>query len=99
MLSDIIRFSWDENKAISNWEKHGVSFQEAESVFYDECARLIHDPDHSTEEDRFIMLGMSCKLCLLIVAHCYRDNEGVIRLISARKATKNEAKQYEEFLK
>ena len=70
------------------------SFEEAKSVFYDEDARLINDPDHSEEEDRFILLGLSISLRLLVVCHCYRENESVIRIISARKATKSEARNY-----
>jgi uncharacterized protein len=90
-------FTWDSAKAALNERKHGVSFEEAKNVFYDENARLEHDPDHSDEEDRFIILGVSSKL-LLVVCHCYRANDGEIRLISARKATKKERRQYEEFL-
>ena len=92
-----IQFTWDERKEASNRKKHGVSFKEAESVFYDENARLIHDPDHSESEDRFVILGMSTRLRLLVVVHCYLDKQGLIRIISARKATRNETKQYEEF--
>ncbi len=88
------KFTWDEQKNRSNQKKHGISFEEAESVFYDETARLIDDPDHSTEEDRFILLGMSHKFRMLLVCHCYREQENVIRIISARKATKQEQKQY-----
>jgi len=87
-------FEWDDKKAELNLRKHGVSFVEAESVFYDECARIIPDPDHSHGEDRFILLGLSSSQRLLMVCHCYRVSETVIRVISARKATKNEAKQY-----
>jgi uncharacterized DUF497 family protein len=93
-----IQFTWDEKKEASNRQKHGISFNEAKSVFYDENARLIHDPDHSETEDRFIILGMSTRLRLLVVVHCYLDMQGIIRIISARKATRNETKQYEEFL-
>jgi len=93
-----VKFSWDLNKAKSNLIKHKVSFEEAKSVFFDENARLIEDPDHSQEEDRFILIGMSAKFKILTVVHCYRENDEIIRIISARKATKNEAKQYKEFL-
>ena len=93
-----MKFSWDLNKAKSNLIKHKVSFEEAKSVFFDENARLIEDPDHSQEEDRFILIGMSAKFKILTVVHCYRENDEIIRIISARKATKNEAKQYKEFL-
>jgi uncharacterized DUF497 family protein len=91
-------FEWDENKAKTNLKKHGVSFEEAQSVFFDENARIIPDPDHSKIEDRFIILGISLNVKLLVVCHCYRENEKNIRIISARKATKSEAKQYQEFL-
>lgn len=96
---DTIRFIWDEKKHRENQKKHGVSFTEARTVFYDENARLIYDPDHSIEEERFLVLGLSNKFRLLIVVHCYREAEDVVRIISARKATNNEHKQYEEFLK
>jgi len=95
----MIDFTWDDNKSKSNYTKHGVSFDEARSVFLDDNARLISDPDHSDKEDRFILLGMSQKLNILIVIHCYKENENNIRIISARKATKNEINIYEEFLK
>jgi uncharacterized protein len=89
-----MRFAWDEAKAAENLRKHGVSFEEGSTVFADENARLKHDPDHSQEEDRFILLGFSAKLRLLIVCHAYRENDEVIRIISARRATPNERKQY-----
>ena len=89
-----LHFEWDEPKAKANIAKHGVSFDEAKTVFYDERARLISDPDHSKDEERFIVLGCSSGLKLLIVCHCYRANDGVIRIISARKATKHEAASY-----
>ncbi|MBD2196869.1 MULTISPECIES: BrnT family toxin [Calothrix] len=92
-----LRFEWDERKAKSNEQKHGVSFEEAETVFYDENARLIYDPEHSIEEDRYILLGMSDSLRLLLVCHLYRESEEVIRIISARKATKQESQQYHNF--
>ena len=93
-----INFSWDNKKAQSNEIKHKITFEEAKTVFDDENARLIYDPDHSIDEDRFIMLGLSCKLKILTVVHCYRDNENNIRIISARKSTKKEQKQYKEYL-
>jgi len=93
-----IQFSWDENKAKSNLAKHKISFDEAKTVFDDDNARLIYDPDHSEDEDRFILLGLSCKLKVLTVVHCYKDKDNNIRIISARKSTKNEEKQYKEFL-
>jgi uncharacterized DUF497 family protein len=89
-----IKFIWDEEKAKANVRKHGVSFEEASSVFADENARLKHDPEHSDEEDRFIILGFSSTLRILVVCHVYREGDRVIRLISARKATRNERKQY-----
>ncbi|MBO4491329.1 MAG: BrnT family toxin [Lentisphaeria bacterium] len=87
-------FVWDESKAELNLRKHGVSFQEASTVFEDYDALQIYDPDHSEEEDRFIMLGMSSALRILVVCHCYRENEGQIRIISARKATRKETATY-----
>lgn len=89
-----LRFEWDEQKAIANAKKHGVSFDEARSVFVDERAKLIDDPDHSEDEDRFILLGLSSALRMLIVCHCYRSEGNVIRIISARKATTKESKFY-----
>ena len=93
-----IRFAWDKGKAEENRRKHGVSFEEATTVFADENGRLKHDPDHSQEEDRFVLLGFSAKLRLLLVCHAYRENDEVIRIISARKATRNERKQYGSYL-
>lgn len=89
-----IRFTWDATKAAHNRRKHGVSFEEAQSVFYDDYAQLVADPDHSREEDRFILLGRSSQMRLLIVCHCYRESDSVIRIISARKATKKEQQSY-----
>jgi uncharacterized DUF497 family protein len=93
-----LTFDWDKNKALSNQKKHKVSFQEAKSVFYDQNARLIHDPEHSLSEDRYILLGMSSSSRLLVVCHCYRENEQVIRLISARLANSREHQEYGEFI-
>lgn len=89
-----IRFEWDEEKAATNLKKHKVSFEEAKTVFYDPNALLISDPEHSADEDRFIIMGISNKSKLLVVCHCYRENEEVIRIISARKADDLEIKQY-----
>ena len=89
-----LHFEWDERKAAANLKKHGVGFEEAKSVFHDERARLIDDPDHSENEDRFILLGISSALKVLAVCHCYRTDDGVIRIISARKATARETKSY-----
>ncbi len=91
---DDLKFEWDTAKAASNVAKHGVSFEEAKYVFYDLHARVIDDPAHSIEEERFIILGLSSKADVLTVCHCYRSAESVIRIISARKATKNEAAYY-----
>ena len=93
-----IIFEWDDKKDKSNKEKHGISFDEAQTVFYDENARVIHDPDHSSDEDRFILLGLSSKLRILLVCHCYREDDNHIRIISARKAIKKEQKYYTEHL-
>ena len=89
-----ITFEWDENKNEINKSKHKVSFEEAKSVFYDEEALVIADPEHSKNEERFIILGFSNKANLLVVCHCYRSADMVIRIISARKATKSEEKYY-----
>ena len=93
-----IRFVWDRRKAEVNRKKHGVAFDEAQTVFCDEKARVISDPDHSGEEDRFIILGISSRLRILLVCHCYQADDCLIRNISARKATKKERKQYLEHL-
>ena len=89
-----LRFEWDEAKNRENIRKHGVSFEEARTVFLDEAAIRYYDPDHSRDEDRFIMLGMSAKLRVLVVCHCFRMNDALIRIISARKALKREARSY-----
>lgn len=89
-----IRFEWDEKKNKENIRKHGVPFEEAQTVFLDENAMRFFDPDHSQDEDRFIMLGMSFRLRVLVVCHCYRKDDMVIRIVSARKADKHEAKNY-----
>ena len=89
-----IRFDWDKEKSKLNHRKHGISFEEAQTVFYDEHALEFFDPDHSDREDRFIMLGLSFKLRLLVVCHCVREGQSIIRIISARRATRYEAKSY-----
>jgi len=89
-----LKFEWDESKNQLNQKKHGVSFEQAKTVFFDELARLIPDPDHSIGEERFILMGMSFKNNLLTVCHCERGHD-TIRIISARKADKIERKQYE----
>jgi uncharacterized DUF497 family protein len=91
-----IVFEWDENKNTVNKKKHRVSFEEAQTVFIDENAMLINDPDHSQSEDRFILLGMSARLHTLVVCHCYRKGDEIIRIISARKANCLEQKTYWE---
>ena len=89
-----IRFEWDEIKSRENKRKHRVSFEEAQTVFFDENAIRYFDPDHSQDEDRFIMLGMSFTLRVLVVCHCYREDDSIIRIISARKADKREQSDY-----
>ena len=96
----MIKFDWDENKNVTNIEKHKVSFEESSTTFYDDDAIILDDPDHSDEsEERFLLIGISVRLNLLIVSHCYRnedeDNE-TIRIISARKANKHETNKYFE---
>ena len=90
-----IKFEWEASKAASNIQKHGVTFEEARTVFFDERARLINDPDHSESEERFILLGFSSSLRVIVVCHCYRCEGNVIRIISARKATATEKKVYD----
>jgi uncharacterized DUF497 family protein len=89
-----IEFEWDESKASANRRRHGISFEGAQSAFYDEHALLIADPDHSASEERFVLLGLSGSLRILVVCHCYRQDFR-IRIISARKANGRERKQYE----
>jgi uncharacterized DUF497 family protein len=92
----MIRFEWNAAKAASNLKKHGVSFEEARSVFFDDYAVQFYDTDGSQlEEDRFLMLGMSAESRLLMVCHCEREDGNIIRIISARKATSNERRFYE----
>lgn len=91
---ELLKFEWDENKNKVNKTKHKISFEEAKTVFYDVEALVIDDPDHSEDEERFIILGESNRANLLVVCHCYRVSETVIRIISARKATKTESSQY-----
>ena len=96
---EMISFEWDEIKNRINQGKHHVSFEEAESVFYDENAVMLPDPDHSEQEERFILLGFSAYARLLLVCHCYRKEDSVIRIISARKADAMEARDYNERLR
>ena len=91
-----LKFDWDKSKAALNKKKHGVSFEEAVTVFYDDDALEFHDPDHSESEDRFIMVGLSFKTKILVVSHCLREAGSLIRIISARKATKQESERYWE---
>jgi len=93
-----LRFTWDNGKNRQNKKKHGIPFEEAQTTFYDENARLILDPDHSADGERFILLGISVKLRILLVCHCYREKESLIRIISARKANKKEQKKYVGYL-
>lgn len=94
-----LTFDWDPDKAQLNKSKHGISFEEAQTAFYDENARLIYDPDHSESEDRFLLLGLSTSMRLVVVSHTYRAEETIIRIISARKATKQEQRQYTAYLR
>ena len=92
----MLEFEWDDRKDAENRRKHGISFAEAQTVFFDEQALLISDPDHSTEEERFILPGLSSALRTLVVCHCYRQDGDVIRLISARRADRQERGEYEQ---
>jgi uncharacterized protein len=89
-----ITFQWDKQKNKINQQKHGISFKEAESVFFDDDAIQFWDEEYSQEEERFLLLGMSYKMRILIVVHCFREKDSIIRIISARKATNNEIKEY-----
>ncbi len=91
-----MKFEWDENKNLINQRKHGVSFEEARTVFHDVFAILFDDPDHSDHEERFLIIGMSLSKGICLVSHCYRGDDGAIRIISARKATKREQSVYDE---
>jgi uncharacterized DUF497 family protein len=93
----MLSFVWDEEKAKINLVKHGISFAEAKGVFYDEHARLIADEDNSEDEERFLLLGMSFRPRLLLVCHCYRENDHEVRIISVRKPTRHEAQMYRRF--
>lgn len=93
---DKLRFEWDENKNAINQRKHGVSFEEAETVFCDEEAIVFDDPVHSQEEERFLIIGLTKETRLCIVSHCYRQNDAIVRIISARKATKKETAYYKK---
>lgn len=97
-MTDLV-FEWDERKERANRKKHGVTFEEARSAFLDENARVLPDPEHSAEEDRFVLLGLSTSLRVLVVCHCYREKEQIIRIISARKADREEQRQYRWWLR
>ena len=92
----MLQFEWDENKNTINKKKLGISFEEAETAFYDDEAVVIPDPEHSQDEERFILLGFSAMARLLTVYHCFRGEDDIIRIISARKATRIETEQYTE---
>ena len=94
-----LRFEWDKRKEKVNVKKYGISFDEARAVFYDENAIQFFDPDHSDDEDRFILLGMSFKLRILVVCHCFRESDTVIRITSARKADGDEENEYWSYRK
>lgn len=94
-----LKFEWDRSKEKTNIKKHGVSFEDARTAFYDEYAIQFFDPDHSDKEDRFILLGTSHKLNTLVVCHCFREEETKVRIISARKADKDEIEAYWSYRK
>jgi uncharacterized DUF497 family protein len=94
-MAAVPRFEWDDRKDTRNRRKHGISFEEAQTVFFDEQALLIADPDHSMQEERSILLGMSSALRTLVVCHCYREEGDVIRIISARRADRRERGEYQ----
>ena len=89
-----LKFIWDENKDKLNQKKHGIFFEEAKTVFFDENGFEFFDPDHSADEDRFIIIGLSFHLRALVVCHCHREKDSVIRIISTRKATRKEREYY-----
>ena len=93
-----LRYEWDESKNRTNRRKHRVGFEEARTAFLDENARLVEDPEHSNDEDRFILVGLSIRLRLLVVCHCYRESERVVRILSARKADPSERRDYARWL-
>jgi uncharacterized DUF497 family protein len=97
-MRDLV-FEWDEGKSRANRTKHGVSFEEARSAFMDEYARVLPDEEHSEDEERFLLLGMSILLRIIVVCHCLRRKDEVIRIISARKADRDEQDQYRWWLK
>lgn len=94
---ELIKFEWDEKKNKNTQKKRNISFEEAKTVFWDENARQYYDPDHSEDEDRYLMLGMDLKLRILVVSHTIDEDETIIRIISARKATLKEIKEYKRY--
>jgi uncharacterized DUF497 family protein len=92
-----LQFEWDEKKNAANRRKHRISFEEAKTAFLDDNARVIPDPGHSDDEERFVLLGLSISLRVLVVCHCYRQDDEVIRIISARKADQDEVDQYQRW--
>ena len=94
----MLKFEWDPNKSVTNKKKHGISFEEAQTIFFDPDARVIEDPAHSEHEERFVIMGVSQRLRILTVCYCYRRRNKVIRIISARKADNKEKEIYKEFL-
>jgi hypothetical protein len=94
-----MRFEWDEQKSRSNQRKHGVSFVEARTAFLDDNARVLPDPDHSDDEERFVLLGLSISVRVLVICHCYRHGDEVIHIISARRADREEIKQYQWWMR
>lgn len=98
MYNICMQFVWSAVKASQNLEKHGVAFEEAQTVFYQPTTKVAHDPEHSESEDRFLAVGYSSLSRLLIVVHCYKEEEETIRIISARRTTRSERKQFEEGL-
>ena len=89
-----LSFEWDDRKESTNRKKHGISFEEARTAFYDDNALVFFDPDHSEDEDRFILLGLSFRPQVVVVCHCFRESESIVRLVSARKADKGEEHEY-----
>jgi hypothetical protein len=98
MYNGAMQFEWDDDKNRANLKKHGISFEEAQTVFFDPLTKVAADPDHSNEEDRFIAVGHSSQGRQLLIVHIYRERAHAIRIISARRLTRNEKKQYEEMI-
>ncbi len=98
MYNGVVHFEWDEKKNQINIRKHGISFEEAQTVFFDPLAKVAPDRGHSKDEARFLAVGHSARHRLLLVVHCFRENDELIRIVSARKLTASERKQYEDGL-